>query len=384
MVKKKILGIVFAVLLLCLSSEVPVYAEEMMDIVSEEYPIEQIYQFPLTSKDEEWKNLKTTDEMVAAYQIPEKILKRMNTKALVQTVLSDTFLTQFAAYNSSLDAMRIHEEIFNIYPEMESRSDYYEVLAELYDEAHVITTAEYNSRDVESNEFRYITNLEFLMAAEMYNNEQNMQVSLQKSYLEASVKEKCEQINAVREKEDIYSIVSNGFYWFYTMLPEDAEKKQLNASLYGNVMALNDVTTSTRTPNGTYVEVVICDELTAKQIADYDADYAERYPAATKLCSATKHFNCHSYAWYSQNVNTNTYWIRNPAAYWEDGSYTSTGITLNCKVRYLSGLHSAIVSYYSNGVTYYTSKWGSHGLYYHAPTYGPPFGAMQGVVYYIR
>ena len=51
------------------------------------------------------------------------------------------------------------------------------------------------------------------------------------------------------------------------------------------------------------------------------------------------------------------------------------------KVWYENGTHSAIVNYYSNGTTLFTSKLGVYGLYSHAPTYGPQFWYKKGVKY---
>lgn len=194
------------------------------------------YDFPLTSDDEEWKELTTTDEMVAAYQIPEETLKQMSTKALVNTVLSDTFLTQFTAYNTCLDAMRMHRECFNIYPEMESRADYYEVLARLYKKARVITEEDYHSRDVGSEEFWYIHNLEILIAADIYGHGQDAKKRPDREQWDAVVESESARIRAARAKEtDFYSIWSNGFIWFYEMLPLDARMDEYTESLLASL-----------------------------------------------------------------------------------------------------------------------------------------------------
>ncbi|WP_442256788.1 hypothetical protein [Vagococcus salmoninarum] len=48
---------------------------------------------------------------------------------------------------------------------------------------------------------------------------------------------------------------------------------------------------------------------------------AQNYPKTSRLTSATKLFNCHSYAWYSSNTSTNKYWLNAPTKYISDGSY---------------------------------------------------------------
>lgn len=190
------------------------------------------YDFPLTSADEEWKSITSTDEMVAAYQIPEETLKQMSTKALVNTVLSDTFLTQFVAYNTSLDAMRMHEEDYNIYPEMQARADYYEVLAGLYEKVQVITEEEYNSRDLPFEEIFYLQNLQTLIAAEIYEHGQGGQAQAEREQWDKVIRTANERIRAARAAEgDFYNSSSNGFTWFYTMLPDDAVMDEYTEAL---------------------------------------------------------------------------------------------------------------------------------------------------------
>lgn len=122
-------------------------------------------------------------------------------------------------------------------------------------------------------------------------------------------------------------------------------------------------------------------ELTDEEKKKWSDLNASMYPQAVKVGGETAHFNCHSYAWYSQDINTNIYWIRDPSAFWEDGSYTVSNCAVNRKVRYLNGVHSAIV-YMSGSTPVFKSKWGEGGLYIHAATYGPAYGYNQGVRYY--
>lgn len=197
------------------------------------------YDFPLTSDDEEWKNLTTTDEMIAAYQIPEETLKKMSTEALVNTVLGDTFLTQFGAYSSSLDAMRMHRESFNIYPEMESRADYYEVLARLYEKAQVITEEDYNSRDIQPEEFYYLENLEYLIAADIYEHGQDAQMRAGREQWDKVIRTANARITSARaEQGELYSTWSNGFATFSMMLPADASMDADTQSLLAELSCL--------------------------------------------------------------------------------------------------------------------------------------------------
>ena len=154
---------------------------------------------------------------------------------------------------------------------------------------------------------------------------------------------------------------------------------------------------SVYTPNGTDVDnssitqidvnvVSYIDDLSDNgktAIADH---WGNRYPNATYLSEATYSYNCHSYAWYSQNSSTNTYWINFPTAYYSssDMSYERTYtpqigdiicyFDLDAQEAY-QNIHSGIVVGFSgeaaNGVcgdantVIVRSKWGMASLFEH-------------------
>lgn len=135
---------------------------------------------------------------------------------------------------------------------------------------------------------------------------------------------------------------------------------------------LNDIstkatsTTYVYTPKGTKVSVTTTDEEWPSSVKALIASNIKKsYPNANLLSAASKKYNCHSYAWYSQSTS-NKYWMNNPNAYMTDGSYRRT-YTVNTgnKLYYGSGDHSAIVGSTSSQGMVVTSKWGSSGLYSH-------------------
>lgn len=105
----------------------------------------------------------------------------------------------------------------------------------------------------------------------------------------------------------------------------------------------------------------------------------ENFPNAVRLAPATAKYNCHSYAWYQRSSN-NPYCMRNPSAYYTDGSYVETA---NPKVGdiicYFSAnefnLHSGVITNILSGspnnvcgnsnLFEVTSKWGANALYRH-------------------
>lgn len=96
------------------------------------------------------------------------------------------------------------------------------------------------------------------------------------------------------------------------------------------------------------------------------------YPTLVMLNAATISYNCHSYAWYSQNVDTNDYWISDPGSFLTDGTYVQLGgwETGDRIVYFRNGIaeHSGIITAV-NGNTLYditvTSKWGKNVLCEH-------------------
>lgn len=117
-----------------------------------------------------------------------------------------------------------------------------------------------------------------------------------------------------------------------------------------------------------------------------------------KFYTATAYFNCHSYAWYSQNTETNDYWMDDPQKYYDSGMYyevsTPSVGDIICYFDNLGTLaniaddenrHSGIVveihsSNLTNGLAgNYTveSKWAQAGLYRHNG-YECPYTAYAG------
>ena len=134
------------------------------------------------------------------------------------------------------------------------------------------------------------------------------------------------------------------------------------------------------TPNGSQVSAYYDSTYILRPFYTWlDADIEEEYPEAIKLRSANVKYNCHSYAWYSQDEN-NLIWINDPSAYYTDGSYYEVqNPNIGDRICYFNSsnenIHSGIVvnvlSGQSNNVcgnanlVEVDSKWGIYGLYRH-------------------
>lgn len=150
-----------------------------------------------------------------------------------------------------------------------------------------------------------------------------------------------------------------------------------------SVFSLNEDWTYVSTPNTENgVPVIIRDyELSEETINELNNDYDNVYQNNIRIATASRLYNCHSYAWYSQNTNANNYWMDRPSLYYTDGSYNLVegsprkGDIICYFNENNSNLHSGIVIEYlssqSNGMcgssdtVLVISKWGSGGLYIH-------------------
>ena len=167
------------------------------------------------------------------------------------------------------------------------------------------------------------------------------------------------------------------------------------------------------TPNGTeveYAELFSGQDFTQSEINDMTSNDSDKlgYSDNVRLSNPSKRYNCHSYAWYSQDILNNNYWISFPNSYIWDSSYIpSTGdendilcyFAVDCIIvdgefqpigdTYIS--HSAIISDVGNGFDYedvdtyselvVTSKWGQSSLFTHNALHCPYISPMIIGVY---
>ena len=139
------------------------------------------------------------------------------------------------------------------------------------------------------------------------------------------------------------------------------------------------------TPKGSPVVTFLMCESSIEKRKSLDQYYAQRYPNAVQiktydLCSSTRKFNCHGYAWLrvEQNIDRwiGTGWsddvVDPEKIYISDSSYTEVSQeTYPGKVFWASGDHTAITTE-QQGI--FISKWNEWPLMKHAWNYSP-FGS---------
>ena len=341
-----------------------------------EYSINEPYEFPITQYDDQWKEFETKAEALSVCQIPEEILNKMTTEALLETVLNYPFIIDYIAFNDYKDAADNMMRDFNGFSELLSREDLTEVLLEAYDESDLVSYQEFQAMetdsenmilDIESSNIRSnlskfweTSNLEFIIAYDQIINPDYTEAEAQQFETTLSNKE------SQRCNSEIYSQASDIYLKFM------AKNSDIMPMAGENIQY-----TTVKTPKGTSVSVIIrTPDFSSGEITVINASTALAYPQAELQRNPTVKYNCHSYAWYSQ-CTANKYWMNSPGAYTMDGSYSFYSNIVspaNAKVFYLSDDHSAIVhssSSMTGGTATFISKWGEAGVYIHNRLFSP-------------
>jgi hypothetical protein len=94
--------------------------------------ISHSYEYPVKPGTDEWRKFQTQDEMIGACQIPETILKKLTTEALVETCLSFPLYPQITAFNNMQNGFNKLADKFNGFAELFYRNDAGLVLLQKY------------------------------------------------------------------------------------------------------------------------------------------------------------------------------------------------------------------------------------------------------------
>lgn len=141
-----------------------------------EGPVETPYQYPITPADEAWVDFKTSQEMYDACQIPDNVLTRMTTEALLETVLNYPFLGTYKCYDDCETAAGYLCGQFNGLEELLARDDLTGILLARYAKSKVLTQEELNEnshlRLGYVDTFFESENLEFLIGCDRLRNGQ--------------------------------------------------------------------------------------------------------------------------------------------------------------------------------------------------------------------
>ena len=95
-----------------------------------------LYNFPVNPYTPEWKSLKTQDEKLKVLQIPDNILKKMNTSDLLKTCLNYPMLMDMWAFNTLQYGFEKVKKGFNGLQELFNRPDACIELQKIYCDIH--------------------------------------------------------------------------------------------------------------------------------------------------------------------------------------------------------------------------------------------------------
>lgn len=147
---------------------------------------------------------------IEKYQIPEEDLEQLSTESLAETILTNGFLMQFEAYDSSKYAVDMHMEMFNVYPALFGRADCERVLLDLYEEAKIVADSELEKSS--PMEYMRTKNIEILLAAKLSRDYETGT---------ETDPEIIEEIKSIHEKKveerneaESSNASSDGFLWF--------------------------------------------------------------------------------------------------------------------------------------------------------------------------
>jgi hypothetical protein len=388
------------------------------------------YHFPVKPGTEAWNQLETHEDMLAVCQVPEDVLRTMSTKGLVETVLNYPLYIDTLLFNTPQQGFDRVAAGFNGLRELLNRTDAGTEIMARYRAMDPVAIDEHWTLLQKGEYALQFTNIEMLIAQEAILSK------LTQAQRRALLAEALRKIHAQQSKADMYGVTvreypalvlgrilqKDGPEAFREKIERDAELMQflsegtagssrildsvvLEASSYRSSIApglpqtsalrvrglaaplqsrLLDYSTTIYTPRGTPVSAIYRTvlEWTPAEITAINNECATVYHPATVVRDASKRYNCHSYAWHSQDLPNNI-WLNMPEQekYWGDGSYVATAeVAWGYKVSYKSDDHSAIVSV--PFPPYFRSKWGQGPVMHHAPG-RCPYNA-QSLVYYRR
>ena len=302
---KKIFSFLF-VILLSLNLSITSFAAALPE---EGYTINFPYEYPVSPDDPEWYNFTNNDDMVAACQIPDTMLCKMTTEALLESVLNYPMQMDIFMHGSLNKGLLAVSEYFNGLAELLNRRDLQNVLET---KMSIEQLDEHNSTDYDSYKREKIMTALYTFNLDVSNPSPNSTPD-------------------------------------YVFTPRGSVVPVKKDCTWHDILEIDD-------PN-------FRDEV----IAELEAEF----PRATRISDASPKYNCHSYAWYSQSTS-NPYWMENPYKYIEDGSYIRTGsVRVGDCVLYGAIDAPEHSAYVVSTAILVRSKWDWKGVYEHAPNYGP-------------
>ncbi len=322
------------------------------------------FEYSLTPDMEEWGEL-NHGERVLALQIPQDILKTLETRELLDVVLNYPCFIDMIFYDTYQDGFQTVKTHFNGLQELFSRKDVASVLLLKYESIDINQMLCIGDIYTQFNELLKVVYIETMLA--------------QNEILSALNTEELSKLSTLTEKN------------YILQRKNESQLCSPTVSAYYSVLAENQGDTinaikEIKTPNGSTVTVILrtgVDNAYNRREAIKNSIEAN-YPGVTVVGDATIKYNCHAYAW----AGNTSYWMNDPSIYWEDGSYilqTRDAPSAIGQKAYYGGVgkeHSGIVVRLSGNKI--RSKWGEQSLVEHSVSNCPYFFIPLSVAFYGR
>lgn len=350
------------------------------------------YDYPIDPGTPQWEAFTTHAQMVEATQVPQAVLDAMSTEDLVTTIMTYPLLLDRVAFNTPQQGFEVMSGRFNGFAELAERPDAGAALLARYD---ALTDAALAAPSAPESLDSDIESLEAILAqpavlSAMSEADVDTTIVVATEWLEGARSDTYLSTPTGEESTLLLAgravAVATGTPWLgndflSTGQAVGAEAVlDVEASVYAYLLVPmpaevarteRDYSGTVTTPKGSAVPVIVTTyELSSAKITEYNRYVATRYPRAVRETNASRRYNCHSYAWYSQSTS-NTRWMNSPGddRYWTDGSYLRWHPPLvwksTMRMSYV-GDHSS--KWFSHG---WRSKWGQLPRMKHAWDYSP-------------
>ena len=310
-----------------------------------------------------WTALRSLDERFDACSVPDDLLRRMTTDALVGSAVNYPLNYLIYVYNDPMSAVELIFENSPLHRELAARNDAPAELVQLFSEASMKIGQETLLTN-ETKQLSYTDEifLEYLISHDNFSKKLDTETT---SILREAVDAKARDRLA---NPDIYSISS-----IEPLMTMD-RSALLSVFVKGTKSGEFVRYTTVYTPLGKEIEGIISNDYTEAESTYITAQFSTQYPEATILGSASASYNCHSYAWHDNSTN-NSVWINRCSQnnefqldkYWTLDAFVPVSEGAANRVYYANDDHSAIRL--TNGK--YVSKWGSGPLMEHDKNYSP-------------
>lgn len=298
-------------------------------------------EYPVDCTSSQWEEMSYSDA-VNACEMPTEMFKEMSTEDLASYVLNYPFLIEMYIYDSYEEGLEHLKNISSVCAEFCGREDALSVLVDQYSTLDSDYASVSEGSDLISQN-GYLQ--EMFMESYLGNNIENMSKD-EKEKVKESLEEKFEEKN-----ETVRNFSSaTGFYEAVyevtgkideEIIPENIEeyyKEDRFATLagfeYGNSLVSWSGTTYNEGIYEKYGKRANCwkycyGDYTSQEKTNLNDEFQSKHPSFTFVSNATKKYNCHSYAWISQNTTKNEYWLNSPEKFASSTGYFSK-VGTNC------------------------------------------------------